>query len=42
MSELAVGPMGMVVIPRSDVMLEPWKDQEMLSGWSPFVTMQDT
>ena len=22
-------------------MLDPWNDQEMASGWSPFLTMQD-
>ena len=35
-------PIGMVVMPRSEVMLEPWKDHEMVRGWSPFVTMQET
>ena len=34
--------MGMVLMPRSEVMFEPWKDQEIARGWSPFVTMQET
>ena len=37
-----MGPVAMVVIPRSGVMLEPWKDQEIVKGWSPCVTMQET
>ena len=37
-----MGPVGMVVMPRSEVMLDPWNDQEMESGWSPLVTMQET
>ena len=37
-----MGPVGMVLMPRSEVMLEPWKDQDMARGWSPLVTMQDT
>ena len=31
-----------MTIPSSEVMFEPWKDHEMASGWSPFLTMQDT
>ena len=42
MSRLAVGPVGIVVIPSSDVMFDPWNDQEIASGWSPLVTMQET
>lgn len=42
MSRLANGPVGIVVIPRSDVMFDPWNDQEIASGWSPLVTMQET
>ena len=42
MSKLPIGPVGIVVIPRSDVMFDPWNDQEIASGWSPLVTMQET
>ena len=42
MSKLPIGPVGIVVIPSSDVMFEPWNDQEIASGWSPLVTMQET
>ena len=42
MRELPRFPSGVVTIPSSEVMLEPWKDQEMVRGWSPFLTMQDT
>ena len=34
--------MGVVTIPRSDVMPDPWKDHEMERGWSPLLTMHDT
>ena len=42
MSKLPRGPVGIVVIPRSEVIFEPWKDQEIERGWSPLLTMQDT
>ena len=42
MRRLPMGPVGMVVMPRSEVMLEPWNDQVMVRGWSPLVTMQET
>ena len=42
MRELPILPRGVVIIPRSDEILCPWKDQEMLRGWSPLVTIQDT
>ena len=42
MSKLPIGPVGIVVIPSSDVMFDPWNDQEIASGWSPLVTMQET
>ena len=29
-------------MPRSEVMLDPWNDQTMVRGWSPFVTMHKT
>ena len=35
MRRLPIGPVDIVVMPKSDVMLEPWNDQEMLNGWSP-------
>ena len=41
MSKLPRGPVGIVVMPRSEVMFDPWNDQEMARGWSPFLTMQD-
>ena len=34
--------MGVVIMPRSDVMFDPWKDQEMERGWSPLFTMHET
>ena len=34
--------MGVVMIPRSDVMFDPWNDQEMERGWSPLFTMHET
>ena len=40
--ELPRLPIGIVVMPRSEVMLDPWNDQVMVSGWSPLVTMQET
>ena len=42
MSKLPIGPVGIVVIPSSDVMLDPWNDQVITSGWSPLVTMHET
>ena len=42
MSELPMVPIGMMVMPRSEVMLEPWKDQEIVRGWSPLLTIQET
>ena len=42
MSRLPMGPVGMVVMPSSEVMFDPWNDQEIVSGWSPCRTMQDT
>ena len=42
MSKLPMGPVGIVVIPSSEVMFDPWNDQEISSGWSPLVTMQET
>ena len=39
---LPLPPIGVVTIPRSDVMFEPWKDQAMESGSSPRRTMQET
>ena len=42
MSKLPIGPVGIVVIPSSDVMFDPWNDQEIANGWSPLVTMQET
>ena len=42
MSKLPIGPVGIVLIPSSDVMFDPWNDQEIASGWSPLVTMQET
>ena len=32
MRRLPMGPVGIVVMPKSEVMFEPWKDQEILSG----------
>ena len=32
MRRLPMGPVGIVVIPRSDVMLDPWKDHDIVSG----------
>ena len=40
--ELPILPRGVVIMPRSDEISWPWKDQEMVRGWSPLVTMQDT
>ena len=34
--------MGVVIMPRSDVMFDPWNDQEMERGWSPLFTMHET
>ena len=31
-SRLPMGPVGMVVMPSSEVMFDPWNDQEMVSG----------
>ena len=42
MSKLPRGPVGIVVIPRSEVIFEPWKDQEIERGWSPLFTMHET
>ena len=42
MRELPILPRGVVIIPRSEEISCPWKDQEMVRGWSPLVTMQDT
>ena len=42
MRRLPIGPVGIVVMPRSDVMFDPWNDQDMVSGWSPCVTIHDT
>ena len=42
MRELPILPRGVVIMPRSDEISWPWKDQEMVRGWSPLVTMQDT
>ena len=42
MRELPILPRGVVIIPRSEEISCPWKDQEMMRGWSPLVTMQDT
>ena len=42
MRELPILPRGVVIIPRSEEMSCPWKDQEIERGWSPLVTMQDT
>ena len=40
--ELPMLPRGVVMIPKSEEISCPWKDQEMVRGWSPLVTMQDT
>ena len=42
MRRLPRGPVGIVVIPRSEVMLDPWKDHDIERGWSPLFTMQET
>ena len=42
MSKLPIGPVGIVVMPNSEVMFDPWNDQEIASGWSPLVTMQES
>ena len=39
--ELPRTPRGVMTIPSSEVMFDPWNDQEMARGWSPFLTMQD-
>ena len=35
-------PIGVVRMPSSEVIFDPWKDHEMVSGSSPRRTMQDT
>ena len=42
MSELPMVPIGIMVMPRSEVMLEPWKDQDIVRGWSPLLAIQET
>ena len=42
MRELPRSPRGEMTIPSSEVMLDPWKDQAMVRGWSPFLTIQET
>ena len=42
MRALPLAPIGMVVMPRSEEISFPWKDQDMWRGSSPLVTMQDT
>ena len=42
MSRLPLGPVGIVGMPRSEVMLDPWNDHEIERGWSPLFTMQET
>ena len=42
MSRLPLGPVGIVVMPRSEVMLDPWNAHEIERGWSPLFTMQET
>ena len=42
MSRLPLGPVGIVGMPRSEVMLDPWNAHEIERGWSPLFTMQET
>ena len=41
-SQVLIGSESFMEIPSSDVMLDPWKNQEIASDWSPFVTIQET
>ena len=38
-SQVLISSESFMEIPSSDVMLDPWKNQEIASGWSPFVTI---
>ena len=42
MRELPRRPRGETMIPSSEVMLDPWNDQEMVKGSSPFLTIHET
>ena len=39
---VTIGTIGVVIIPKLEDICSPWKDQDIFSGSSPSVTMQDT